>query len=72
MNAARYPEVPSWRGFGWMVGPWRVLGMDFDGRVRVEWFEQKGRPREWVSLDHPELVQLKRSVAKWPPAPRST
>lgn len=55
-----------------MVGPWRVLGMDLDGRVRVEWFEQKGRPREWVSLDHPELVQLKRSVAKWPPAPRPT
>lgn len=72
MNAARYPEVPAWRGFGWMEagGQWRVLGMDFNGRVRVEWFEKKGRPREWVSINDPRLAALKRHAAKWPPTPR--
>jgi hypothetical protein len=36
----------------------------------VEWFEKKGRPREWVSINDPRLAALKRHAAKWPPTPR--
>lgn len=61
MNAARYPEITDWRGFGSVFvhanQRIRVLGFGPPG-VRIEWIDRKGRPRAWASLE--ELPHLQR------------
>lgn len=65
-----YPECPSWRGFGRVLGAGdeqlRVLGNDGQ-RVRVEYLARKGRPRAWLPLDLPIFAALAKWIATGPP-----